>query len=170
MTSTTSVREWYGESSARPSGTGTSGSGSHRKRSTFSRCGPAVASTRRPTPPIPRKPAMHTPSLTTRTLGLTALAVLLNAAGNVLLKIGMQRVGEIRSFSPGALGTAAWHAATTDMVWLGVGVLALFFLCYLVLLSWADYSYIQPASAGGYAIGPVLGWLLVGVQGGARRC
>jgi drug/metabolite transporter (DMT)-like permease len=112
---------------------------------------------------------MFRPSLTTRTLGLTALAVLLNAVGNVLLKVGMQRVGEIRSFSPGALEAAAWQASTTGMIWLGVAVLTLFFLCYLVLLSWADYSYIQPASAGGYAIVPLFGWLLAGEQVGALR-
>ena len=71
---------------------------------------------------------MLTPSLTTRTLALTALAVLLNALGNVLLKVGMQRVGEIRAFSPGALGAAAWQASTTGMLWLGVAVLVLFFV------------------------------------------
>jgi drug/metabolite transporter (DMT)-like permease len=112
---------------------------------------------------------MLTPSLTTRTLGLTALAVMLNGVGNVLLKLGMQRVGEIHTFSPVALEAAAWQASTTGMVWLGVAVLALFFLCYLVLLSWADYSYIQPASAGGYAIVPLFGWLLAGEQVGAIR-
>jgi drug/metabolite transporter (DMT)-like permease len=81
----------------------------------------------------------------------------------------MVRVGEIRSFSPDVLGAAAWQASTTGVLWLGVGVLALFFVCYLVLLSWADYSYIQPASAGGYAIVPLFGWLLAGEQVGALR-
>jgi drug/metabolite transporter (DMT)-like permease len=112
---------------------------------------------------------MFTPSLTTRTLALTALTVLLNAIGNVLLKIGMRQVGEISSFSPEVLQSAVWQASATGMLWLGVGVLALFFICYLVLLSWADYSYIQPASAGGYAIVPLFGWLLAGEQVGAVR-
>jgi uncharacterized membrane protein len=108
-------------------------------------------------------------SLTSRTLALTALVVLLNAVGNVLLKVGMQRVGEIQTFSPGALGAAAWQAFTTGPLWLGVVVLAIFFICYLVLLSWADYSYIQPASATGYAIVPLFGWLLAGEQVGVVR-
>ncbi len=112
---------------------------------------------------------MFTPSLTTRTLALTALVVLLNALGNVLLKIGMRHVGEIRSFSPAALSVVAWQASTTGVLWLGVGVLALFFVCYLVLLSWADYSYIQPTSAAGYAIVPLFGWLLAGEQVGVLR-
>ena len=103
----------------------------------------------------------------TRTLALTALTVLINAAGNVLLKIGMRRVGEISSFSPEALTRIAWQASTSGTLWLGVAVLALFFVCYLVLLSWADYSYIQPASAGGYAIVPLFGWLFAGEQVGA---
>ena len=112
---------------------------------------------------------MLTSSLTARTLALTALAVLLNAIGNVLLKIGMRHVGEISSFSPDALRNAAWRASTSGLLWLGIGVLALFFICYLVLLSWADYSYIQPASAGGYAIVPLFGWLLAGERVGALR-
>jgi drug/metabolite transporter (DMT)-like permease len=112
---------------------------------------------------------MSTSSLTTRTLVLTALAVLLNSLGNVLLKIGMRRVGEIRSFSPAALAAVAWQASTTTMLWCGVGVLALFFVCYMLLLSWADYSYIQPASAGGYAAVPLFGWLLAGEHVGRLR-
>jgi drug/metabolite transporter (DMT)-like permease len=112
---------------------------------------------------------MLTSSLTTRTLALTALAVVLNAAGNVFLKMGMRRVGEITSFSPDALRGVAWRVSTSGMLWLGVAVLALFFVCYLVLLSWADYSFIQPASAGGYAIVPFLGWLMAGEQVGALR-
>ena len=55
------------------------------------------------------------------------------------------------------------------MLWLGVAVLVLFFVCHLVLLSWADYSYVQPASASGYAIVPLFGWLLAGEQVGALR-
>jgi drug/metabolite transporter (DMT)-like permease len=112
---------------------------------------------------------MSTLSLTTRTLAMTALAVLLNSVGNVMLKIGMRRVGEIRSFSPAALSAVAWHASTTVMLWCGVGVLALFFVCYMLLLSWADYSYIQPASAGGYAVVPLFGWLMAGEHVGALR-
>src|SRR6266853_1664129 len=112
---------------------------------------------------------MFTKSLTTRTLALTALAVLLNSLGNVLLKLAMRRVGEIRTFSPAALEAVARQASTTGILWLGVAVLGLFFICYLVLLSWADYSYIQPASAGGYAIAPLFGWLLAGEQVGAVR-
>ena len=112
---------------------------------------------------------MFSPSLTMRTLALTALTVLLDSVGSVLLKIGMRRVGEISSFSPEALTRVAWQASTSGMLWLGVAVLALFFVCYLVLLSWADYSYIQPASAGGYAIVPLFGWLLAGEQVGALR-
>jgi drug/metabolite transporter (DMT)-like permease len=112
---------------------------------------------------------MFSSSLTTRTLALTALAVLLNSVGNVLLKIGMRRIGEISSFSPHVLRSVASQASTSGMLWLGVAVLTLFFVCYLVLLSWADYSYIQPASAGGYAIVPLFGWLLGGEQVGALR-
>ena len=52
--------------------------------------------------------------------------------------------------------------AASGIVWVGVGLLALFFISYLLLLSWADYSYVLPASAAGYAIVPLLGYTFGG--------
>ena len=47
-------------------------------------------------------------------------------------------------------------------IWLGITSLLLFFLAYLLVLSWADYSYVQPASATGYFFVALLGYLLLG--------
>src|SRR5205085_11822055 len=54
------------------------------------------------------------------------------------------------------------RAFNTTSVWLGIAVLTLFFVSYLCLLAMADYSYVQPASAGGYAVVPILGWTFAG--------
>ena len=37
-------------------------------------------------------------------------------------------------------------------IWLGIGSLISFFVAYTLVLSWADYSYVQPASAVAYAV------------------
>jgi drug/metabolite transporter (DMT)-like permease len=91
-----------------------------------------------------------------------ALTVIANASGNLLLSAGMRRVGEIRSWAPGALGATLSRTFTDGTIWLGIGALLIFFILYLVLLSWADYSYVQPASAAGYALVPVLAFVAFG--------
>ena len=40
--------------------------------------------------------------------------------------------------------------------------LLLAFACAALVLSWADYSYVQPASATGYLFVALLGYLLLG--------
>jgi drug/metabolite transporter (DMT)-like permease len=37
-------------------------------------------------------------------------------------------------------------------IWLGIGSLISFFVAYMLVLSWADYSYVQPASSVAYAV------------------
>lgn len=95
---------------------------------------------------------------------LVALVVLLSAAGNVLLSVGMKHVGAVDLRSVSALAAAAAATFGSPMVWLGIGSLVLFFVCYLLLLSWADYSFVSPVTAIGYVIVPLLGWSLLGEQ------
>jgi len=81
------------------------------------------------------------------------LVMLFGGTGDVLLKRGMQQLEPIR-FSHlaqdllGALGNP----------WVVVGILCLiaFFASYLVALSWADLSYVLPATALGYVLVAVL--------------
>ena len=40
--------------------------------------------------------------------------------------------------------------------------LLLFLVAHMVVLSWADFSYVQPASASGYVLTPLLGVLVAG--------
>ena len=107
--------------------------------------------------------------VTTRTNVLIALTVLFNSVGNVLLSVGMKGVGEVPSFSPGVLADIGWRAFTTGTIWLGITALVLFFVSYLLLLSRADYSYVLPASAGGYAVVTLLGAIVAGEHVGPVR-
>jgi len=91
-----------------------------------------------------------------------ALTVIANTCGNLLLSAGMKRVGEISNWAPGALALTLWRTFTMGAVWLGIAALIIFFILYLMLLSWADYSYVQPASAAGYALVPLTAFAIFG--------
>ncbi|HVC18827.1 MAG TPA: EamA family transporter [Vicinamibacterales bacterium] len=101
-------------------------------------------------------------SLHTKTFVLIVLVVLLSSIGNVLLSVGMKRVGAIDAWSVDALARVFLDTFTNPFIWLGIGSLLAFFICYLALLSWADYSFVTPVSAIGYAVVPLLGWALLG--------
>ena len=83
--------------------------------------------------------------------------ILFNALGDVSLSYGMQKVGAIHAHR---LQDAVSVVFTP---WVVVGILLLlgFFACYLSALSWADLSYVIPATALGYVVIALLGqWLL----------
>ena len=97
-----------------------------------------------------------------KTYALLASMVFFSSLGNVLLSRGMKQIGEIRDFSPAALATTFVKVFTNGSIWLGILSLLVFFVFYLLLLSWADLSYVQPASAIGYALVAVLGYFVLG--------
>jgi drug/metabolite transporter (DMT)-like permease len=47
------------------------------------------------------------------------------------------------------------------VIWLGIASLITFFLTYMLVLSWADYSYVQPASSIAYGVVALLGHFLL---------
>jgi drug/metabolite transporter (DMT)-like permease len=104
-----------------------------------------------------------------RTAVLILLIVVFNTAGNVFLSIGMRRGGELQAWSWPDLVATARLAAASGSVWIGVTLLALFLVTFLLVLSWADYSYVQPASAAGYALVPLLAYAIAGENVSALR-
>ncbi|HKW76678.1 MAG TPA: DMT family transporter [Terriglobales bacterium] len=75
-----------------------------------------------------------------------------NGTGDVLLKRGMQQVGEIHL----AHWSHIFAAVANPWVILGILCLAGFFYSYLTALSWADLTYVLPATAFGYVVTAVL--------------
>src|SRR5579864_2687889 len=88
--------------------------------------------------------------------------VIAGPVGDVLLSKGMKHI---------AAGTVDWTAAATadaagrvfssGTVWLGLAYLIAYLIAEMVVLSWADYSYVQPASAGSYGVVALLGYFLL---------
>ena len=102
------------------------------------------------------------PKTRPRTYLLLATMVFFSSIGNVLLSKGMKQVGQVVDFSPVALLGVFFKTFMNSSIWLGIFSMLLFFVCYLLLLSWADLSYVQPASAIGYVVVALLGYLLLG--------
>ncbi|PYT91542.1 MAG: hypothetical protein DMG36_17840 [Acidobacteria bacterium] len=101
-------------------------------------------------------------SLHLKTYVALLLIVLFAPLGNVLLGKGMRGIGSARDWEPSELLHILIRILTSGYIWLGIACLLMFFAAYMLVLTWADYSYVQPASAFSYAVVAVLGLLLLG--------
>src|SRR5277367_6153503 len=88
--------------------------------------------------------------------------IVFGSVGNIFLSKGMKRVGTFASWRPGDVMPFLGHALESGLVWIGILLLILFFVAYTLVLSWADYSFVQPASSIGYGVVAVLGDFLLG--------
>jgi drug/metabolite transporter (DMT)-like permease len=87
--------------------------------------------------------------------------VSLGSVGNTVLDKGMKQIGSLRVGTTGALWAGAVHTFANGTVWMGICCMLLFMVCHMLVLSWADYSFVMPFSAVAYALVPLLGhfWL-----------
>jgi uncharacterized membrane protein len=86
-----------------------------------------------------------------KTFGMILTMVVCANAGDLLLKRGMTQIGPVQ------LNLASLHHAfvgtvTSGTIWLAILFLVGFTVSYMMLMSWADYSYVMPAGAFGYAL------------------
>lgn len=93
-----------------------------------------------------------------KTYFLISLMVLFGPLGDVLLSKGMKRVGPLSSWAPADIVAFFRIAFASSTVWLGIGSLFTFFIAYMLVLSWADFSYVQPASSVAYGVVAFLGY------------
>jgi drug/metabolite transporter (DMT)-like permease len=86
------------------------------------------------------------------------IAIMLTASvGDSLLSRGMGQVGQVDLHHLGML----WRALFNPFVDGGIVLLIGFFACYTTALSWADLTFVMPATAFGYVVIALLGrfWL-----------
>src|ERR1700682_1233152 len=98
----------------------------------------------------------------TKTYVLLFLLVLFGSVGNTLLSKGMRDVGDLDISHLQAMEAGAVSVLTSGTVWLGIALMLLFMICHMLVLSWADYSFVMPFSAIAYALVPLLGYLFLG--------
>ena len=100
-------------------------------------------------------------SLRRKTFVLLFARVLFVAFGDIALGKGMQNIGAVSLASPSAIGHVFLQIISNGMIWLGIALLLAYFVCHLLVLSWADYSYVLPTSAAYYVIVPLLALILL---------
>lgn len=99
-------------------------------------------------------------SLVCKTWLFAVLVVLTNVLGNFSLSWGMHQVGRLVTVSP----LAYIQALFNPWVALGVGLLILWMLSQMTLLSWADLSYVLPVTSVGYVLAALMGRLFMAEQ------
>jgi len=102
------------------------------------------------------------PGLHLKTYVLILFIAFFAPLGNVLLSKGMKAIGSAQNWEPRQLLHIFIQILTSGYIWLGIACLLAFFVAYMLVLTWADYSYVQPASSFAYAVVAVLGLLLLG--------
>lgn len=97
-----------------------------------------------------------------KTFALILVMVIFGPLGDAVLKLGMKQIGVISDWSPANLAHLFVTVFASGMIWLGIASLFTFFIAFTVVLSWADYSYVQPASSFAYGIVALLGHYMLG--------
>lgn len=80
-------------------------------------------------------------------LSILLIGLVFESTGVVLLKKGMDRLGEMKSVSAAEVARVVRAGATNPQILLGVFFEALFFACLLVLMSKSDISFLWPLTA-----------------------
>ena len=62
----------------------------------------------------------------------------------------------------GAMHSAFVAVFTSVWIWLGIVSMLLFLAAFMLVMSWADFSYVLPATATMYAVIPLLGHFVLG--------
>src|ERR1700730_3581194 len=86
-----------------------------------------------------------------KTLVMVLAMVVCANAGDLMLKRGMTQNGAVQLTGAG-VAHAFRLTVTNGTIWIGIFFLAGFMASYMTVLSWADYSYVMPVGAFGYAM------------------
>jgi drug/metabolite transporter (DMT)-like permease len=96
-----------------------------------------------------------------KTYILIAVMVIAGPVGTLLLAKGMKGIGVIHYWPPSELLPVFFRVFGSWTIWTGIASQILFIVAYMLALSIADYSYVQPAAALGYAATAILGVMVL---------
>jgi uncharacterized membrane protein len=103
-----------------------------------------------------------------KTLVMMLVMVLCANIGDTLLKRGMNQIGAV-DLSRAGLAHAFGLTVTNATIWIAIVFLIGFTVSYMTVMSWADYSYVMPAGAFGYALLTLLAVVFLHESVSARR-
>ena len=81
-----------------------------------------------------------------KTYIMILIMVTVTPLGDIFLRKGMAEIGAMASWAPADVFHFFFRAFTSTLIWLGIALQLAFFIAYLLVLSWADYSFVQPVS------------------------
>ncbi len=90
-----------------------------------------------------------------RTFMFLAIVVFSGTGGEIAVTHAMKQIGEVKNFSPRALLGVLWRALKSRWMWLGIVLMTVAFFSLLALLTWAEVSFVVPATAANYVVGAV---------------
>lgn len=105
----------------------------------------------------PQKPSR----LRLKTYILIAIMVVAGPIGNLLMAESVRDIGHVKFWPPSQLLPVFLHVFGGLTVWAGIACLIAFIVAYMLALSIADYSYVQPAAALSYGVVAGLGFLVL---------
>ena len=83
---------------------------------------------------------------------MIAIVVLGGSAGDVFITKGMKQIGEISTLHLGKLASIALRVLTNRNFLIGIFFMACSFFAFLAVLSWADLSFVLPATSLSFVI------------------
>jgi transporter family protein len=83
---------------------------------------------------------------------MIAIVVLGGSAGDVFITKGMKQTGEISTVHLGKLARVALRVLTNVNFLIGIFFMACSFFAFLAVLSWADLSFVLPATSLSFVI------------------
>jgi uncharacterized membrane protein len=110
----------------------------------------------------------HEHRLRMKTLFMICVMVLCGTVGDLMLKRGMIQIGAV-TLTPDGLHHAFWLTVASATIWLAILFLLGFMISNMTVLSLADYSYVMPASAFGYALVTFVSVTVLGERVTGRR-
>jgi uncharacterized membrane protein len=102
------------------------------------------------------------PGLHLKTYLAIFVIVIFAPLGSVLLGKGMKGVGSATTWTLQDFWPVATRILSNGYIWLGIGSLLTFFVAYMLILSWADYSFVQPSTSLSYATVALLSHFFLG--------
>lgn len=110
-----------------------------------------------------------------KTAVVLVIAIVAQAAGDVLLTRGMKAIASLDASGGGwseslsQVSHVAFQAMQSPMIWIGTLLLIVFFVLYSAALSWADLSFVLPATAFGYVLNVAAGLYFLNETVSTRR-
>jgi ceramide glucosyltransferase len=88
-----------------------------------------------------------------RTLLILAFVVATGTGGEIGLTHAMKRIGEAHEFSPMAILRFVRRTLGETWLWISVGLMAVSFYAFLIMLSWYPVGFVVPATSLAYVAG-----------------